>query len=248
MSDDAQKALETILKEVKTLEQAVEQAVAAGTMGGYFYRAVLGFQARTILIHHQYASLLSDSKQWEGLIGFATQAIEQMSDEDMRYSNILCRTNRDMASWYHRRGIAKSNLRRYQEAIEDFDMATQDNRAHDKEHSSELIAERGWAKFALGRLEDARQDFYQAIESNRSSSNSKLQYYCGLINEMLELPKEAEQDYQKALQEIGNSFSFMKWDYDFAHQIIKRLTRLGVDCSDSIETFQTMAQRKGIPT
>ena len=137
-----------------------------------------------------------NNKEYETSINYYNQIIEmtdnllngydENSEEYSKYKNNISKA-------YYNRGVAKNDLKQYEEAIKDYDKAIELNPNY-----SEAYNNRGKDKYNLGLYKEAIEDFNKAIELNPNNSNSY--NFRGNAKYNLKLYKEAIKDYDKAIE------------------------------------------------
>jgi tetratricopeptide (TPR) repeat protein len=98
----------------------------------------------------------------------------------------------DDANALYNRGIAKENLRKFKEAIVDYDASIKLNALDDN-----VFCSRGWAKFSLNKCDEAIIDYDEAIRLNPNYSGAL--YNRGLAKSKLNRTAAAIADFSAAI-------------------------------------------------
>ena len=72
---------------------------------------------------------------------------------------------------YHTRGFARSNLGKFDAAIEDFTIALE--KETDDRRKSRILYQRGYAKKLSGRFEEAFENAIKAVELDRTNAKAR---------------------------------------------------------------------------
>ncbi len=94
---------------------------------------------------------------------FAKQGLQKQEDAIFDYDEVIALDPK--ATYYYERGNIKYQLKRYKEAMEDYDYAI----ARDQGNAN-FRAQRGFSKVKLGQYEEAMQDCEAALRINAKSS------------------------------------------------------------------------------
>ena len=123
---------------------------------------------------------------------FAQALSENDLNRKIEFYSQAIELNPKFAEAYNNRGNAKSNMKRYEEAIEDYDKAIGFN-----PNFAEAYNNRGNTKFDMKRYEEAIEDYGKAIGLNPNYAEAY--YNRGNAKSDMKRYKEAIEDYGKAI-------------------------------------------------
>ena len=173
----------------------------------------------------------------EELLNKAKESFENKDyDKAIEYIDKVIFYNGDSYDLYHNRGLAKLNLRLYEEAIKDF------NRAIELGDYNSYY-ERGLAKFYMAFYKEAIEDFNKVIELDKNDTASLAYNTIGLCKYNLNEFDEALKYYENAIEINPNliiayhNIALLKHSIGLDDEALSYLNKaLEID-PDNIETY-----------